>query len=102
MRAIRRRIVWQAVKFFVNLWARGTQAEHKTTVRQRIEARGCHRQERRSTAVDVHDAGSNRDALCTGHQATMLAIKRALANQPSVDELIANRHKIKHDMHDWR
>ena len=42
------------------------------------------------------------DMYRTNHQATMLAIKRALANEPSVDELIANRHKIKHDMHDWR
>jgi 5,6,7,8-tetrahydromethanopterin hydro-lyase len=31
----------------------------------------------------------------------MLAIKRALNNEPSVEALIANRHKIKHDMDDW-
>ena len=30
-----------------------------------------------------------------------LAIHRALSNEPSVDELIANRHRIKHDMDDW-
>ena len=50
-------------------------------------------------AKDPHlDKG---DMYRTNHQATMLAIKRALANEPSVDELIANRHKIKHDMDDW-
>ena len=37
----------------------------------------------------------------TNLEATRLAIKRALNNEPSVDELIANRHKIKHDMDDW-
>jgi 5,6,7,8-tetrahydromethanopterin hydro-lyase len=42
-----------------------------------------------------------RDMYRTNHEATMLAIKRALANQPSIDELIANRHKIRHDMDDW-
>ena len=42
-----------------------------------------------------------KDMYRTNHEATMLAIKRALNNEPSVDELIANRHKIKHDMDDW-
>ncbi len=42
-----------------------------------------------------------KDMYRTNHAATMLAIKRALANEPSVDELIANRHKIRHDMDDW-
>lgn len=32
----------------------------------------------------------------TNYDATKLAIKRAMANEPSIDELIANRHKIKH------
>ena len=41
------------------------------------------------------------DMYRTNHAATMLAIQRALANEPSVDELIANRHRIKHDMDDW-
>ncbi|MEY2688212.1 MAG: hypothetical protein RL375_2410, partial [Pseudomonadota bacterium] len=27
--------------------------------------------------------------------------ERALNNEPSIDELIANRHKVKHDMDDW-
>ena len=42
-----------------------------------------------------------KDMYRTNHAATMLAIKRALANEPSVDELIANRRTIKHDMDDW-
>jgi len=42
-----------------------------------------------------------KDMYRTNHEATMLAIKRALNNEPSVDQLIANRHKIKHDMDDW-
>ena len=42
-----------------------------------------------------------RDMYRTNYEATKLAIKRALDNEPSIDELIANRHKIKHDMDDW-
>ena len=42
-----------------------------------------------------------KDMYRTNHEATMLAIRRALNNEPSIDELIANRHKIKHDMDDW-
>ena len=42
-----------------------------------------------------------KDMYRTNYEATMLAIKRALNNEPSVEELIANRHKIKHDMDDW-
>ncbi|MBZ8142250.1 formaldehyde-activating enzyme [Rubrivivax gelatinosus] len=42
-----------------------------------------------------------RDMYRTNYEATKLAIKRALNDEPSVDELIANRHKIKHDMDDW-
>jgi len=34
-------------------------------------------------------------------EATKQAICRALANEPTVDELIANRHTIRHDMDDW-
>lgn len=41
------------------------------------------------------------DMYRTNHEATLLAIRRALANEPTVDELIANRHRIKHDMDDW-
>ena len=42
-----------------------------------------------------------KDMYRTNYEATKLAIKRALNNEPSIDELIANRHKIKHDMDDW-
>ena len=42
-----------------------------------------------------------RDMYRTNYEATKLAIRRALSNEPSVEELIANRHKIKHDMNDW-
>lgn len=42
-----------------------------------------------------------RDMYRTNYEATKLAIRRALNDEPSVDELIANRHKIKHDMDDW-
>ena len=42
-----------------------------------------------------------KDMYRTNHEATRLAIRRALNNEPSVEELIANRHKIKHDMDDW-
>lgn len=42
-----------------------------------------------------------RDMYRTNYEATKLAIRRALNDEPSVDELIANRHTIKHDMDDW-
>ena len=42
-----------------------------------------------------------KDMYRTNYEATKLAIKRALNNEPSFDELIANRHSIKHDMDDW-
>jgi formaldehyde-activating enzyme len=42
-----------------------------------------------------------KDMYRTNYEATKLAIKRALANEPSIDELIANRQTIKHDMDDW-
>lgn len=42
-----------------------------------------------------------KDMYRTNHEATRLAIRRALNNEPGVEELIANRHKIKHDMDDW-
>lgn len=42
-----------------------------------------------------------KDMYRTNYEATKLAIERALNNQPSVEELIANRHTIKHDMDDW-
>ncbi|MFM2119382.1 MAG: formaldehyde-activating enzyme [Pseudomonadota bacterium] len=42
-----------------------------------------------------------KDMYRTNYEATKLALKRALNNEPSIDELIANRHSIKHDMDDW-
>ena len=42
-----------------------------------------------------------KDMYRTNYEATKLAIKRALANEPTMDELIANRQKIKHDFDDW-
>jgi formaldehyde-activating enzyme len=42
-----------------------------------------------------------RDMYRTNYEATKLAIRRALNGEPSIDELIANRHTIKHDMDDW-
>jgi 5,6,7,8-tetrahydromethanopterin hydro-lyase len=33
-------------------------------------------------------------------QFTDAMLQRALANEPTVDELIANRHKVRHDIDD--
>jgi formaldehyde-activating enzyme len=41
-----------------------------------------------------------KDLYRTNYEATKLAISRAMEGRPSLDELIANRHKIKHDMYD--
>lgn len=42
-----------------------------------------------------------KDMYRTNYEATKLALKRALRHEPSIDELIANRHTIRHDMDDW-
>lgn len=42
-----------------------------------------------------------KDMYRTNYEATRLAIRRALANEPSIDELIANRQTVRHDMDDW-
>jgi 5,6,7,8-tetrahydromethanopterin hydro-lyase len=42
-----------------------------------------------------------KDMYRTNYEATKLALRRALKNEPSIDELIANRRTIKHDMDDW-
>ena len=42
-----------------------------------------------------------KDMYRTNYEATKLALRRALNNEPSIEELIANRHTIKHDMDDW-
>lgn len=49
----------------------------------------------------THAELDKKDMYRTNYEATKLAIRRALANEPSVDELIANRHQIRHDMDDW-
>ncbi len=41
-----------------------------------------------------------KDLYRTNYEATKLAIQRALNDEPSIDELIANRHTIKHEMYD--
>lgn len=38
------------------------------------------------------------DLYRTNYEATKLAIVRAMKDEPTIDELIANRHKIVHDM----
>jgi 5,6,7,8-tetrahydromethanopterin hydro-lyase len=41
-----------------------------------------------------------KDLYRTNYEATRLAISRALKGEPTVEELIANRRKIKHVMFD--
>ncbi|ALG68548.1 formaldehyde-activating enzyme [Beggiatoa leptomitoformis] len=41
-----------------------------------------------------------KDLYRTNYEATKLAIARALKDEPDIDTLIANRHKIKHEMYD--
>jgi formaldehyde-activating enzyme len=49
----------------------------------------------------VKDANlDKKDLYRTNYDATKLAISRALKGEPTIDELIANRHKIKHCMYD--
>ncbi|MCB1930398.1 MAG: formaldehyde-activating enzyme [Rhodocyclaceae bacterium] len=48
-----------------------------------------------------HPNLDKKDMYRTNYEATKLAIRRALANQPTIDELIANRHVVRHDMDDW-
>ena len=49
----------------------------------------------------THAELDKKDMYRTNYEATKLALKRALANEPTIDELIANRRTIKHDMDDW-
>jgi 5,6,7,8-tetrahydromethanopterin hydro-lyase len=55
--------------------------------------------------IDPRCAGDpnldKRDMYRTNYEATKLALRRALKNEPSIDELIANRSTIRHDMDDW-
>lgn len=41
-----------------------------------------------------------KDLYRTNYEATRLAVSRAMKNEPTLDELIANRNRIKHDMWD--
>ena len=41
-----------------------------------------------------------KDLYRTNYEATKLAIGRAMRGEPTIEQLIANRHKIKHDMYD--
>lgn len=41
-----------------------------------------------------------KDLYRTNYEAMKLAIKRALSNEPTIDQLIANRKKIHHEMYD--
>ena len=41
-----------------------------------------------------------KDLYRTNYEATKIAIQRAMTGKPTIDELIANRHKIKHCMYD--
>jgi len=41
-----------------------------------------------------------KDLYRTNYEATRLAIQRAMNDEPTLEELIANRHRIKHDLFD--
>jgi 5,6,7,8-tetrahydromethanopterin hydro-lyase len=41
-----------------------------------------------------------KDLYRTNYEATKLAIGRAMRGEPTIEELMANRHRIKHDMYD--
>jgi formaldehyde-activating enzyme len=49
----------------------------------------------------THAELDKKDMYRTNYEATKLALKRALNHEPSIEELIANRRTIKHDMDDW-
>jgi 5,6,7,8-tetrahydromethanopterin hydro-lyase len=49
----------------------------------------------------THAELDRKDMYRTNYEATRLALQRALANEPTVDELIAKRHTLRHDMDDW-
>ena len=43
---------------------------------------------------------NEKDLYRTNYEATRLAIQRAMNDEPTLEELIANRHRIKHDLFD--
>ncbi|GAB4364284.1 MAG: formaldehyde-activating enzyme [Methylohalobius crimeensis] len=48
----------------------------------------------------VQEYPDKKDLYRTNYEATKLALKRALNDEPGIDELIANRKKIHHEMYD--
>ena len=48
--------------------------------------------------VPTHDKLDKKELFKNNYEATKIAIKRAMKNEPSIDELIANRNKISHCM----
>lgn len=48
----------------------------------------------------THPNLDQKDLYRTNYEATKLAIARAMRGEPGIEELIANRHKIRHDMYD--
>ena len=46
-----------------------------------------------------HSELDRRDLYRTNYEAMKLAVKRAMDNSPSIDELIANRSKLHHEMY---
>lgn len=57
-----------------------------------------------ATAIDPRCATDpnldHKDLYRTHYEATRLAIKRALNDEPDIDELITNRNSIRHDTYD--
>jgi 5,6,7,8-tetrahydromethanopterin hydro-lyase len=47
-----------------------------------------------------HAALDHAELYRNNYEATKLAVKRAMAGEPTVDELIAKRHSMKHEMYD--
>lgn len=47
-----------------------------------------------------HKELDRKDLYRTNYEAMKLAVKRAMDNSPSIDELIANRNKLHHEMYD--
>ena len=46
-----------------------------------------------------HSELDRKDLYRTNYEAMKLAVKRAMDNSPSIDELIANRNKLHHEMY---
>ncbi|RME35585.1 MAG: formaldehyde-activating enzyme [Gammaproteobacteria bacterium] len=48
----------------------------------------------------AQESPDKKDLYRTNYEATKLAIRRALNDEPSIEELIANRHQVHHEMYD--